>query len=53
MPTNGQPGNREAVFAVEDRLRGVAPVYLKAVHRIQALLCVYFFTLLVEATFGA
>jgi transposase len=27
----------------------VAPVYLKAVHRIQALLCVYFFTLLVEA----
>ncbi len=27
----------------------VAPVYLKAVHRIQALLCVYFFALLVEA----
>jgi transposase len=27
----------------------VAPVYLKAVHRIQALLCVYFFALLAEA----
>ena len=27
----------------------VTPVYLKAVHRIQALLCVYFFALLVEA----
>ena len=27
----------------------VAPVYLKAVHRIQALLCVYFFVLLLEA----
>jgi transposase len=27
----------------------VAPVYLKEVRRIQALLCVYFFTLLVEA----
>ena len=27
----------------------VAPIYLKAVHRIQALLCVYFFALLVEA----
>ena len=27
----------------------VAPVYLKAVHRIQSLLCVYFFALLVEA----
>ncbi|MFZ1963712.1 MAG: IS1634 family transposase, partial [Roseiarcus sp.] len=27
----------------------VAPVYLKAVHRIQALLCLYFFALLVEA----
>ena len=27
----------------------VAPVYLKAVHRIQALLSVYFFALLVEA----
>ena len=27
----------------------VAPVYLKSVHRIQALLCVYFFALLVEA----
>jgi len=27
----------------------VAPVYLKAVHRIQGLLCVYFFALLVEA----
>jgi transposase len=27
----------------------VAPVYLKAVHRIQALLCVYFFALLIEA----
>ncbi len=27
----------------------VAPVYLKAVHRIQAMLCVYFFALLVEA----
>jgi transposase len=27
----------------------VAPVYLKAVHRIQALLCVYFFALLGEA----
>jgi transposase len=27
----------------------VAPVYLKAVHRIQALLCVYFFALLTEA----
>jgi transposase len=27
----------------------VAPVYLKAVHRIQALLCMYFFGLLVEA----
>jgi transposase len=27
----------------------VAPVYLKAVHRIQALLCVYFFALLLEA----
>lgn len=27
----------------------VAPVYLKAVHRIQALLCVYFFALLVES----
>jgi transposase len=27
----------------------VAPVYLKAVHRIQALLAVYFFALLVEA----
>jgi transposase len=27
----------------------VAPVYLKAVHRIQALLCVYFLALLVEA----
>jgi transposase len=27
----------------------VAPVYLKAVHRIQALLCMYFFALLVEA----
>lgn len=27
----------------------VAPVYLKSVHRIQSLLCVYFFALLVEA----
>lgn len=27
----------------------VAPVYLKAVHRIQALLCVYFFALLIES----
>lgn len=27
----------------------VAPVYLKAVHRIEALLCVYFFALLIEA----
>jgi transposase len=27
----------------------VAPVYLKAVHRIQALLCMYFFVLLLEA----
>jgi len=27
----------------------VAPVYLKSVHRIQAMLCVYFFALLVEA----
>jgi transposase len=27
----------------------VAPVYLKAVHRIQALLCMYFFALLLEA----
>jgi len=27
----------------------VAPVYLKAVHRIQSLLCVYFFVLLLEA----
>ena len=27
----------------------VAPVYLRAVHRIQALLCMYFFALLVEA----
>jgi transposase len=27
----------------------VAPVYLKGVHRIEALLCVYFFALLVEA----
>ncbi len=27
----------------------VAPVYLKAVHRIQSLLCMYFFALLVEA----
>ena len=27
----------------------VEPVYLKAVHRIQALLCVYFFVLLLEA----
>ena len=27
----------------------VAPVYLKSVHRIQALLAVYFFALLVEA----
>ncbi len=27
----------------------VAPVYLKAVHRIQALLCLYFFALLAEA----
>lgn len=27
----------------------VAPVYLKAVHRIQAFLCMYFFALLVEA----
>jgi transposase len=27
----------------------VAPVYLKAVHRIQALLCMYFFALLIEA----
>jgi len=27
----------------------VAPVYLKSVHRIQALLCMYFFALLVEA----
>jgi transposase len=27
----------------------VAPIYLKAVHRIQALLCIYFFALLVEA----
>jgi transposase len=27
----------------------VAPVYLKAVHRIQALLCMYFFALLAEA----
>lgn len=27
----------------------LAPVYLKSVHRIQALLCVYFFALLVEA----
>ena len=27
----------------------VAPVYLKSVHRIQALLCVYFFALLAEA----
>jgi transposase len=26
-----------------------APVYLKSVHRIQAMLCVYFFALLVEA----
>ena len=30
----------------------VAPVYLKAVHRIQALLAVYFFALLVEALAG-
>ncbi len=28
---------------------GVAPVYLKAVHRIQALLCVYFLALLLES----
>jgi hypothetical protein len=27
----------------------VAPVYLKSVHRIEALLCVYFFALLAEA----
>jgi len=27
----------------------VAPVYLKSVHRIQAMLCMYFFALLVEA----
>ena len=27
----------------------VAPVYLKSVHRIQALMCMYFFALLVEA----
>ena len=27
----------------------VAPVYLKAVHRIQALMCMYFFALLIEA----
>jgi transposase len=27
----------------------VAPVYLKAVHRIQAMLCLYFFVLLLEA----
>jgi transposase len=27
----------------------VAPMYLKAIHRIQALLCVYFFALLAEA----
>ena len=27
----------------------VAPVYLKAVHRIQAILCMYFFALLIEA----
>jgi transposase len=27
----------------------VAPVYLKAVHRIQAMLCMYFFALLIEA----
>jgi transposase len=27
----------------------VAPVYLKAVHRIQSLLCMYFFALLIEA----
>lgn len=27
----------------------VAPVYLKAVHRIQAFLCIYFFALLVQA----
>jgi transposase len=27
----------------------VAPVYLKSVHRIEALLCVYFFVLLIEA----
>ena len=27
----------------------VAPVYLKAVHRIQAMLCMYFFVLLLEA----
>lgn len=27
----------------------VAPIYLKAVHRIQSLLCVYFFALLVES----
>jgi transposase len=27
----------------------VAPVYLKGVHRIQALLCLYFFALLIEA----
>jgi transposase len=27
----------------------VAPIYLKAVHRIQSLLCVYFFAMLVEA----
>ena len=26
-----------------------APVYLKAVHRIQAMLCVYFFALLIES----
>jgi hypothetical protein len=30
----------------------VAPVYLKAVHRIQALLAVYFFALLLEALPG-
>jgi hypothetical protein len=40
---------RVARFAARFADFEVAPVYLKAVHRIQALLCVYFFALLVEA----
>jgi hypothetical protein len=39
----------EKRFAQRETDFEVAPVYVKSVHRIQALLCVHFFALLVEA----